>query len=994
MDIDENLIENPNLRGFKVDTLKIFIIILFIFFSFTHFYGLSVKPMHHDESIHANNSLHLFQGSGYKYDPTYHGPFLYYATAAMFYLTGDSDFTARLSPALSGIGIFILLALLIIKRPDVSKNSVWILVLLLLSPTMTYFSRFLRMDIFSSLFAVLLLYSVMQYTKTLSSKYFILAASAMSLLYVTKENSHITAFIFCSFPFIYLIWYYFKHRKDRASTVLELLVKYHILVKGISYFGLAEVIIFLYVLIEKQSFYTKLSENTKKGSDIIYGIVVIILFLILYYLLEKTLQDREEGTYPVFSRKLAIRNEPLFFGVIALITIFTLFYTNFLNDPRLLPNGLFKGLEYWMGQQKAPRIPGPFLYYLPIILIYELPLIFIVIAGVLKGASPWKKSIPIIILLAGGFFYSSRIVKNGVHLFGMNSWVIAISVLLLWLGWVGIRKFMNEGRNWDAFFLWWFIAAFFIYGIANEKVPWLAPHIILPMILLSGSILSNYFKQNGYLRSPLTVILLIFGLSYLLHSNILLNFYNESDPREILIYVQTSTDVKKVNDKVRDYIFRQGYEANVKIIVDNENTWPFAWYFRDLAPSFITNINRIDAPIILTKSRPDAELRKELDKNGFIGKRYRLRAWWIPEWERLFRKSWKNIFQSLRNYIFYRKTFLNSVASTDFMYFYKPEWMKFIKNNLNNLSSNEKISEIQSKEEVGKPFRQISDANKIIEGNSILEIGTKGTEKEKISNPKGLSQDIYGNLFVVDSGNNRIQVYDPHGKWLRTIGNGKGKEPGQFNNPQGVTVDKSGNVFVVDTWNHRIQKFDKNGKFIKILGEKLGMWGPRDCKIGKNGNLYIVDTGRTMVRVLSPSGRQIKHWGFKGADNGQFSEPVGMGFTADGNIAIADCGNQRIQILNPNGGFIRKFDVEGWQNFYSEPYLAIDSQGRFYVTDSDNNRILVYSKDGVLLKRIGEKGVKPGKLKKPKGILIDKNNRIIVSDSENNRIQVFQNPMY
>src|SRR5262249_15005411 len=82
-------------------------IVFFLIAVFLRTYHLRVRPYHHDESIHAFFSWRIIEnGLGdYKYDPVYHGPLLYYTSALMMWLFGDSDFTGRLSAVVFGLGV-------------------------------------------------------------------------------------------------------------------------------------------------------------------------------------------------------------------------------------------------------------------------------------------------------------------------------------------------------------------------------------------------------------------------------------------------------------------------------------------------------------------------------------------------------------------------------------------------------------------------------------------------------------------------------------------------------------------------------------------------------------------------------------------------------------------------------------------------------------------------------------------------------------------------
>ncbi len=120
--------------------------LLLVLFSLTlHLWGLGERSYHHDESIHAHASWVLLQEGTYRYDPTYHGPLLYYLTAIFLAVFGDSDFTARLSIALAGVAL--IGVAFAARRPLGPRAAWWTGLLATISPIWLYYGRFLRMDI-------------------------------------------------------------------------------------------------------------------------------------------------------------------------------------------------------------------------------------------------------------------------------------------------------------------------------------------------------------------------------------------------------------------------------------------------------------------------------------------------------------------------------------------------------------------------------------------------------------------------------------------------------------------------------------------------------------------------------------------------------------------------------------------------------------------------------------------------------------------------------
>jgi len=111
-----------------------------------HLWDLGDRSYHHDESIHAHSAYNLANNGTYRYDPTYHGPFLYYLVAGTFLSPlGDSDFTARLPVALAGVLLVVIAFSL--RRPLGGRAAWWTGLLATLSPITLYYGRFLRMDV-------------------------------------------------------------------------------------------------------------------------------------------------------------------------------------------------------------------------------------------------------------------------------------------------------------------------------------------------------------------------------------------------------------------------------------------------------------------------------------------------------------------------------------------------------------------------------------------------------------------------------------------------------------------------------------------------------------------------------------------------------------------------------------------------------------------------------------------------------------------------------
>ncbi len=154
-----------------------------------HLWDLGGQSFHHDEAIHARNSHNLASDGSYRYDPTYHGPLLYYLTAATFLIAGDSDFTARLPIALTGV---LLIAIAwCLRRPFGERAAWWTGLLVTISPGFLYYGRFLRMDILEVLTASAAMVAVYRGLHG-RPRAWVWAGGWAGLAFATKENAYVT----------------------------------------------------------------------------------------------------------------------------------------------------------------------------------------------------------------------------------------------------------------------------------------------------------------------------------------------------------------------------------------------------------------------------------------------------------------------------------------------------------------------------------------------------------------------------------------------------------------------------------------------------------------------------------------------------------------------------------------------------------------------------------------------------------------------------------
>ncbi len=223
----------------------------------------------------------------------------------------------------------------------------------------------------------------------------------------------------------------------------------------------------------------------------------------------------------------------------------------------------------------------------------------------------------------------------------------------------------------------------------------------------------------------------------------------------------------------------------------------------------------------------------------------------------------------------------------------------------------------------------------------------KDLDSVPFSMPRGIATDSLGNYYVADTGNSRIQKYDPAGKFSGGFGS-RGQGEGELWEPQGIAVSSAGDIYVTDALNHKLLLFKSDGTFVKEWnGPDLVFYGPRDIEFDANGILYIVDQGRTRIVRFDPAAESFGTFGSAGTGEGQFNDPNGISIW-DGNLFVSDTGNGRIQVLDLEGRFIREWPIPQWQRdaqFF--PDVIYDPIAKkVYVTSGKTSELLVFDING------------------------------------------------
>ncbi|MEW6357024.1 MAG: NHL repeat-containing protein [Planctomycetota bacterium] len=176
--------------------------------------------------------------------------------------------------------------------------------------------------------------------------------------------------------------------------------------------------------------------------------------------------------------------------------------------------------------------------------------------------------------------------------------------------------------------------------------------------------------------------------------------------------------------------------------------------------------------------------------------------------------------------------------------------------------------------------------------------GSYGTRPGEFTYPTDVAVSAKGEVFVADYGQvDRVQKFDRQGKFLMEWGR-PGEGPGEFRRPSAIALDGKGSVYVADTANHRVQKFTEDGKLLGVFGGMGSGPGrmkyPYDVIVGRDGMVYVCEYGNCRVQKFTPDGKSIGMWGMPGREPGMFAQPWGVAISGD-MIHVADTENHRIQ---------------------------------------------------------------------------------------------------
>ena len=222
----------------------------------------------------------------------------------------------------------------------------------------------------------------------------------------------------------------------------------------------------------------------------------------------------------------------------------------------------------------------------------------------------------------------------------------------------------------------------------------------------------------------------------------------------------------------------------------------------------------------------------------------------------------------------------------------------------------------------------------------------------------------------------------------------KGKIPEE---PRGIAVNSKGLIAVADRETNCILIFDNDGMFVRKLGcsgkEAAGKLNrPKEITFLNDDEILVADElNHCIQRFNVQTGKFVKSFGKLGTGKGEFKNPTNICMDGEGHVVVTDSNNSRIQVLTKDGKLVFKFGDSGSEKLH-QPTGCVYHKNMFIVSDSFNHNLKVFDNSGKFLYKIGEKGKADGQFSSPWGLYVEKyGNRqnLLVCDLSNGRIQQF-----
>lgn len=964
------------------------------------FWNLGARALHHDESLHSFYAYGFATGKGFDHVPFMHGTFQFIGNGIVMKIWpwgGPTDFSARVMAATLGTLMILLIYFLRdwLTRPGAFAAAVFVAI----SPTLMYFSRFTREDIYTGFWTLGLVVAMWRYLADRREVYLYLAAAFLSFSFATKESTYLTAGLFI----IYLNYLCTLEFAPRIADSLALTLPERRAAVYLGVFPIAWAMVALWPLLDwdgigapRRRFKLQFPaagplllvlgtltlpqlaalsqklpgftdhgvDNSFTGSHILASeerlaktsVVVLLLGSLAVGAMHDWPRLQQWADYLAAPSQ---RRRPVlpawFAAAVVFWAIYVVLYTTFFTNPAGFWSGIWGGFDYWISQQHVRRGDQPDYYYFILLPLYEFLPLLIAFIGALYYA--FRGSLLHAGISGLALFIALVAALTGASVGPFTSVHIAFMAVLGALLLLPMPRFTH-------FLLFWLLGVLFGLSVAGEKMPWLNVHIALPLAILGGDLCGRFLAHTD-LRADLPRLerwapFLYAALATALATAVFI-VAGPTSPAAVGAWLLVGVAVIAVGWAFYSYTRLTALQVAAAagiaalFVFTLRASVLASWGHPNLPYLSAGERDHGDTPVemlVYTQTSPDiprlmSEISRLAEQSG-LGKDLPV----VVDQTDSFSWPWAWYLREYKKVSF--------ITPTDG---YTPPAGAVLLINKSNIS---RLNLQGANLSQGVPYRHRWWFPETYRGLTTPKFFKMLREKGTWSRWRSyfIDRTLTQQPGSVDGVAYFPQTFEsalaqPPSQPVESIRTedgqvvigGPGIAPGQFQQPDGLAVDKDGNLYVADSKNNRVQ-------------------------------------------VFKPDGHYLASFGLSGNREGEMSEPWGVAVDSDGNVYVADTWNWRIQKFDKDFKFEKAWgkggqDVKDLQQLFGPRALALDANGDLLVVDTGNKRIVRYSVDGEGKKSFGKDGSGPGEFKEPVGIAIGGNGDIYVADTWNGRVQHF-----
>lgn len=680
-------------------------------------WDLGRRAVHHDESLHSFYSWQLSEGLGFRHDPLMHGPLQFELNAVIFFIFGDSDYTSRLLYAVAGT---VLVALPFFFRDRLGRlGALFTSILLAFSPALLYFSRFSRNDILMAVWVLGLVICMWRYVDEGKSRYIYFAAGLLALAFASKETSYLVTAMLGLFLALWALYRNLPRVMEKADirvgetttvTAVSRLAS-AFLRQGASLSALRGPAAFLLILITLTLplwsaaigifqdtallSWSNLTFVTEDGGSEVgswSGGAMPIAWLIMV-----TLMGTSVAVGFLWDQKVWLIAAIIFY------VIWVLSYTTFFTNIGGVESGMWRGLGYWIAQQDVARGNQPWYYYFVITPLYEfLPMALAIAAALYYWVKRRADAFTLFLL----YWCGMTLILFTIASEKMPWLLVNITLPLIVLG----GKFLGDlasGIDWRKVIspegglvilsVPALMVAIYVLALAGTDGDGngIAVAGVAGAVVVALAVLGVYMARRigtAQLAKIATIPAVMVLLLLTVRASTTAAYSHGDVPVEMLVYTQTSPDIRSLADEFRRADGYDGEDNGISVDVDDTSgfTWPWAWYLRDSSRYYASyrNINgetfKDDSPTaeaLIVHSSNQEDVAPSLQGIYTNGQKIRHR-WWFPEstyrnltFDRIVnglidRGAWRTVM----DYWLFREGVRHNIGSEDAYIYFSPDF--------------------------------------------------------------------------------------------------------------------------------------------------------------------------------------------------------------------------------------------------------------------------------------------------------------------------------